>query len=116
MGIKLLIGSVLGFLSGLGLGGGSLLMLWLTAVETLPPQEARNINLLFFLPCGIISLAFRIKNGEIARKAAVIAGLAGCATAAAVNLFLPDIGGDWLRKILGILFITTGIRELFTRK
>jgi uncharacterized membrane protein YfcA len=114
MGMKLLIGCILGFLSGLGLGGGSLLMLWLTAVETLPPQTARNINLLFFLPCAVVSLVFRIKNGDIHRKAALIAAFSGCAAAATVNLFLPDIGGEWLRKLLGMLFVVTGIRELFT--
>ncbi len=31
-GFSLVIGSLLGFLAGLGVGGGSLLMLWLTLV------------------------------------------------------------------------------------
>ena len=30
--VAVIIGTVLGFLSGLGIGGGSLLILWLTAV------------------------------------------------------------------------------------
>ena len=30
MVLKILVGSVLGFLTGLGIGGGSLLILWLT--------------------------------------------------------------------------------------
>lgn len=115
MGLKLLIGCILGFLSGLGLGGGSLLMLWLTAVESLPAQAARSVNLLFFLPCALISLVFRLKNGEIDGKAAWIAVVSGCAAASAVNLLLPDIGGEWLKKLLGILFIATGIRELLAK-
>ena len=116
MGLKILIGCILGFLSGLGLGGGSLLMLWLTAWEGLSPETARSINLLFFLPSAAISLYLGRKQGRIALKAALTAALAGCAAAAALNIFLPDFGGTWLRKLLGFLFILTGIRELLTKK
>jgi len=48
--VLLAIGSVLGFLAGLGVGGGSLLMLWLTLVIGTDHSVARNINLLFFIP------------------------------------------------------------------
>ena len=37
----------LGFLSGLGTGGGSLLILWLTLVLDVPQSEARAMNLMF---------------------------------------------------------------------
>ena len=57
--VSLLIGSVLGFLAGLGIGGGSLLILWLTVVLGTDPQTARSINLLFFLPAAIIACCFR---------------------------------------------------------
>ena len=46
--VVLLVGTVLGFLAGLGVGGGSLLILWLTLIAQTPQEEARNINLLFF--------------------------------------------------------------------
>lgn len=116
MWIKIIIGCILGFLSGLGLGGGSLLMLWLTGTENLPAQTARSINLLFFLPSAVISLFLRRKKGEIVAKAAATAGLAGCAAAALVNLLLPEVDGEWLKKFLGVLFIVTGIKELMTKK
>ena len=47
------VGTILGFLAGLGIGGGSLLILWLTMVLGMPQPEARFINLLFFLPAAI---------------------------------------------------------------
>ena len=43
------IGSALGFLAGLGVGGGSLLLLWLTQVMNMPQDQARILNLLFYL-------------------------------------------------------------------
>ena len=59
---------VLGFLSGLGTGGGSLLILWLTMVANMAPAEARAMNLLFFLPSAAISCAIRWKNGNLPLK------------------------------------------------
>ena len=43
-GFCLLVGTVLGFLTGLGIGGGSLLILWLTIVLGMDQQTARSIN------------------------------------------------------------------------
>ena len=43
-----IIATILGFLAGIGVGGGSLLILWLTLVLEMPQETARIINLLFF--------------------------------------------------------------------
>ena len=40
-----LAGAVCGLLSGLGIGGGTLLMVWMTGVAALPQQTAQGINL-----------------------------------------------------------------------
>jgi len=42
--VAVLVGLVLGFLAGLGVGGGSLLILWLTMVLQMPYPQARTIN------------------------------------------------------------------------
>ena len=57
--VSLLVGTVLGFLSGLGIGGGSLLILWLTMVLDMEQSAARFVNLLFFLPSASVSCYFR---------------------------------------------------------
>lgn len=49
-----LAGAVCGLLSGLGIGGGTLLMVWMTGVAALPQQTAQGINLLYFLPVGCL--------------------------------------------------------------
>ena len=60
---SLLVGAVLGFLSALGIGGGSLLILWLTLVLGWEPDRARQVNLLFFLPSALVSTWLRRKQG-----------------------------------------------------
>ena len=63
--IILPIATVLGFLSGLGTGGGSILILWLTMAANMAQAEARAINLLFFLPSAAISCILRWKSGNL---------------------------------------------------
>ena len=110
--VKLLLGAALGFLSGLGVGGGSLLVLWLTVVMGIPPETTRSINLLFFLPAALIALYFRKKQGLIKWKPLLPAMAAGCFTAAAGSRLSALLDTGLLKKAFGILLIITGIREL----
>lgn len=109
------VGTLLGFLSGLGVGGGSLLMLWLTLVTGMEQTLARSVNLLFFIPSAIVSSFFRRKQGTLSLPLILPAALAGCAAAAAVGLLWADMDTGLLRKLFGILLLATGLRELFYR-
>ena len=110
--VKLLIGAVLGFLSGLGVGGGSLLLLWLTLVMGMDQPTARVMNLLFFLPCALVATAFRRKQSKPNWRLALPAIAAGLLGALAGNYLGPVLNKDLLKKALGILFLATGLREL----
>ena len=113
---KLLLGAGLGFLSGLGVGGGSLLVLMLTVVMDTPPETARSINLLFFLPAALIALYFRKKQGLLQWKPLLPAITAGCFTAAVGSCLSVILDTGLLKKGFGILLIITGIRELCYRQ
>ena len=110
--ISLLLGAVLGFLSGLGIGGGSLLILWLTLVRNIDPQTARGINLLFFLPCALIAALFRWKQGSLPLKKILPAIAAGSAYALLFSFLGTTMDLSILKKLFGVLLILTGIREL----
>lgn len=111
--VCLLAGGIFGFLAGLGVGGGSLLMIWLTVLLNVPQDQARTLNLLFFLPAAVISCLFRWKQGSLPVKKLPLPILGGCIAAAAVSLMNIDPG--LLRKGFGILLLITGFRELFYR-
>lgn len=111
--ISVLVGAALGFLSGLGIGGGSLLILWLTLVQNASPAEARAINLLFFLPCALIAAVFRWKQGNLPVKKILPAILTGCAAALCFSLMGTNMDVTILKKLFGALLILTGIREIF---
>lgn len=113
--VTLLVGTVLGFLSGLGIGGGSLLILWLTIVLGADPMTARSINLLFFVPSAVIACALRIRQGKLKVKPLMPAIIAGCAAAALFSWISTILDVEILKKLFGIVLLAAGLRELFYR-
>lgn len=110
------IGAALGFLSGLGTGGGSLLILWLTLVIGLGPEEARIINLLFFIPSALFACIFRIKQGQLQIKKVLPAIIAGSLCSAVISYIADLWDPQILRKAFGILLLITGFKELLFRQ
>ena len=110
-----LVGAIFGFLAGIGVGGGSLLTLWLTVILGMPHAEARTINLLFFLPTAIISSLFRRKQRTLSFRQITPAIIGGTISAAAFSFLSPVLAPELLKKAFGILLLFTGIRELFYR-
>lgn len=109
-----------GFLSGIcaamGIGGGFVLMLYLTLFTAAAQKDAQLFNLLFFLPAAALSLFRHQKSGLIekaAAKRAVWTGLLGAAAGSAGAVWLSD---QWLGKLFAALILIVGIKELFGRE
>lgn len=109
----ILIGTILGFLSGLGTGGGSLLILWLTLGLGMAQDNARVINLMFFIPSALVACIFRWKQGHLDIKKILPAIVAGSISAALFSILGNRMDTSLLRKLFGALLLFTGIRELF---
>ena len=109
------IAAVLGFLAGLGVGGGSLLMLWLTLVAGMDYTVARIVNLLFFLPSALVSTLYHSKQGTVDIKKILPAIITGCAAAALFAFIGRKVDTGILKKFFGGLLLITGIRELLYR-
>lgn len=109
---NLLIASVLGLLSGLGTGGGSLLILYLTLAAGMGQSQARVMNLLFFLPSAVIACIFRIRQGRLEIKKVLPAIIAGSLSAALFAYFSMEWDTQFLQKAFGVLLLFTGAHEL----
>ena len=114
--VTLLLGTALGFLTGLGVGGGSLLMVWLTAVLGMDALTARSINLLFYLPGAAVAIIFRQRQGKIQWRNVLPPALAGCIAAALCSRFSTAVDNSWLQKIFGVILIVAGLRELWWKE
>ena len=114
--VMLLFGVLLGFLSGLGVGGGSLLMLLLTLGLGLEYSIARTVNLLFFIPGALIASAFRCRQVHLPVKKLVGAMIAGCVSALFFSYISNYLNIALIKKIFGVVLLITGIRELLYRE
>lgn len=110
--VMLIVGCLLGLLAGLGVGGGSLLIIWLTLAIGLEHSAARAINLLFFIPTAIIASFFRWRQGKLDISAVLPAIIGGCISAACFSLLSKQIDISLLKKMFGVLLLITGIKEL----
>ena len=113
--IPVLVSTALGFLAGMGVGGGSLLLLWLTQVAGMEQPQARILNLLFYLPAAIIATLFHKKTDKLDRKILIPGVVTGCAFAVVFSIIGRFLDTQLLKKILGGLLILTGLREILYR-
>lgn len=110
--LPLLAGAATGVLSGFGVGGGTLLLVCMTAFAGVEQRLAQGINLLYFLPAGLLALPAHVKNGYIEKPVLVPAIGAGlvCATLSAWMATAIDVA--LLKKLFGAFLIAVGVREL----
>ncbi len=113
--IALLAGTATGVLSGFGVGGGTLLLLYLTAFAGMEQQLAQGINLVYFLPAAAAALPAHFKNGYVDRAAALPAILAGLASAGLCAWAASGLDTDLLRRCFGGFLVVIGLRELFRK-
>ena len=94
----------------MGLGGGMVLIVYLTVFAGFSQLAAQGINLVFFIPIAIISLVLHTKNKLVEWKKAVPAVLA----AVIISAWLANrIEQSLLSKAFGIFLILMGLKELF---
>ena len=113
--IAALAGAVTGVLSGFGVGGGSLLLIYMTSFAGIPQTLAQGINLLYFLPTAATALPAHFKNGYVEKKALLPAIAAGLACSALTAWIATALDVDLLRKCFGGFLILIGLRELFRK-
>lgn len=113
--VPVLAGAATGVLSGFGVGGGSLLLIYMTNFAGVEQTLAQGVNLLYFLPTAATALPAHFKNGYVDKSAAlpaILAGLAGTGLAAWIATALEV---ELLRKCFGLFLLYIGLRELFAK-
>ncbi|GAB6088142.1 TSUP family transporter [Alkaliphilus crotonatoxidans] len=111
--ILILLGLVTGFIGGMGIGGGTILIPGLILLTQLPQQTIQSVNLISFIPVAIVALIIHFKNKNIVLKLSIpliLFGLLGAWLGANIAL---KISSETLRKLFGIFLFGMGIYEIF---
>ena len=111
--LPLIVGAATGVLSGFGVGGGTLLLVYMTAFAGVEQRLAQGINLLYFLPAGLLALPAHVKNGYIEKPALLPAIGAGLICAALSSWAATAMEVGLLKKLFGAFLIAVGLTELF---
>ena len=106
------IGIASGVLASMGMGGGFVLLVYLSLFGELEQKTAQGVNLLFFIPIIAISVIIHLKNKLIDVRTALICGGIGAITVLGGFWLAGAIGNDWLRKAFAIFIILAGLKDL----
>ncbi len=113
--IALLAGLLSGLIASMGMGGGAVLLIYLTAFKNTEQLLAQGINLLFFIPIGLLSVIIYTKKRQIEWKKTIPVALFG---------ILGSLFGFWLTtvfksvflsKIFAVFLIVLGLIEIFKK-
>ncbi len=111
-----LAGIICAILAAMGVGGGGLLVIYLTLVKDVPQLTAQGINLLFFLPSALISLVFKHKLFKSQKELILLI----CPVCTCSSLAFCLIGGfideALIRRIFGIFLIFAALLQIFSHK
>ncbi len=111
---EVLIGIVSGFISGMGMGGGTILILCLSMFMGVEQHIAQATNLIFFIPTSIIAIITNIKQKNIDFKIAIpiiISGIIGAIIGAILSNKL-DVKS--LKKCFGVFLAIIAIWEIYS--
>ena len=110
--LPLAAGAATGVLSGFGVGGGTLLLVYMTAFAGMDQRLAQGINLLYFLPAGLMALPAHLKNGYVEKKALLPAIGAGLVLAAMGAWAASAMEVGLLKKLFGLFLLAVGGEQL----
>ena len=110
------VGAAAGILSGMGIGGGTLLMLWLLFAAKTDQLAAQGLNLVYFLPTAAAGLISHVRARRIRLRVFLLCAGFGLAAAFAGSRLALTIDTAYLRRIFGGLLIMAGVAQFVRAK
>ena len=104
-----------GIFASLGVGGGMILIIYLTVFAGFDQLAAQGINLVYFIPIAALSVILHSRNHLIEWKKIIPSIITGIIFAAAGTIAAKYIGSDGLKKIFAVFILLIGIKELFSK-
>ena len=110
----IIISLIIATLSGMGVGGGGLLVIYLTLFENTNQIIAQGVNLCFFIAAALTSTIYNIYKKKIVWKTTLVLSISG---------FIFSLFGVWiagiispniLRKTFGTMLIVGGFASLIS--
>ena len=114
--LALLAGLLSGIIGAMGLGGGAVLIIYLTLFTDTKQLKAQGINLFFFLPIALVAVIIYALKKEIKWKKILPIALGGIIGSFGGIYLSSALGSNFLSKLFGIGLILLGVKEIIGLK
>ncbi|MDD3920125.1 MAG: sulfite exporter TauE/SafE family protein [Eubacteriales bacterium] len=104
-------GLAAGILSGMGMGGGTVLIPLLTLLLGVEQHAAQAANMLGFLPGALLAVCIHKKAGRLDWKTAKPLLITGVLGAAAGALLATVLSAEWLRRGFGLFLVVFSVLQ-----
>ncbi len=111
--LEIIFGIIAGIVTGLGMGGGTILILFLSLFLGLDQHIAQATNLVFFIPTSLAAIFTNIKQKNIDAKLALSISFYGIIGACLGAIIAKNISSENLKKYFAIFILLIAIHEVY---
>ena len=111
--LEIIFGFIAGNITGLGMGGGTILIVLLSVFLNLEQHIAQATNLIFFIPTSVASIVTNIKQKNIDYKLARNVSIFGILGAVIGAIISQNINSNILKKFFAIFILMIAIYETY---
>lgn len=111
--LEIIFGIIAGIVTGLGMGGGTVLILLLSVFTGLEQHVAQATNLVFFIPTSIAAIIINLKQKNIDFKLAINVVIFGIIGAIIGTIISNNISSENLRKYFAIFILFIAFHEVY---
>ena len=114
--IDIIASFLIAVLSGMGIGSGGLLVIYLTFADALPQLTAQGINLLFFIFSSGAAMTVHLRRRKIFWGAVLAMSVFGVIGALLGSFAAGHLPTSVIRKLFGGMLTVSGIFALFKKE
>lgn len=111
--MEIIVGLIAGVGTSIGIGGGTILILFLTMFLGIEQHIVQAINLVCFVPASIISIIYNLKEKNINIKESITILISGIVGALLGCYISKNININVLRKLFAIFLLCISIYEIY---
>jgi uncharacterized membrane protein YfcA len=111
--IDIIAGLLFGILAGMGVGGGGLLVIYLTLFDGIGQRAAQGVNLFFFIFASAASMLYHINKRKINFPFVALCSISGCIFALLGSYAAAAVDPHILKMFFGAMLIIAGLLTLW---
>ena len=111
--LAIIFGIISGIVTGLGMGGGTILILLLSLFMEMEQHIAQATNLIFFIPTSLAAIIINLKQKNVDLKLAFTISIFGIIGAIIGAIVSENLSSENLRKYFAMFIMLIAFYEVY---